>query len=75
MDAKFTDRAKNVMAYSREEVHRLGNNYLGIEHLLLGIFREGQGLAVQLLSYFGVDITACKISIEDAIKQTGSSDF
>ncbi len=74
MDAKFTDRAKNVMAYSREEVHRLGNNYLGIEHLLLGIFREGQGLAVQLLSYFGVDITACKISIEDAIKQPVSSD-
>ena len=70
MDAKFTDRAKNVMAYSREEVHRLGNNYLGIEHLLLGIIREGQGLAVQLLTYFGVDLIACKKSIEDAIKES-----
>ena len=69
MEGKFTDRAKNVLTYSREEVLRLGNSYLGLEHLLLGILREGQGMAVQLLSYFGVDFDECKKSIEDAIKE------
>ncbi|NOX86402.1 MAG: ATP-dependent Clp protease ATP-binding subunit [Chlorobi bacterium] len=69
MEGKFTDRAKNVLTYSREEVIRLGNSYLGLEHLLLGILREGQGMAVQLLSYFGVDFNECKKSIEDAIKE------
>ncbi len=69
MEGKFTDRAKNVLTYSREEVIRLGNNYLGLEHLLLGILREGQGLAIQLLSYFGVDFDECKKSIEEAIKE------
>lgn len=69
MEGKFTDRAKNVLAYSREEVIRLGNNYLGLEHILLGIFREGQGMAIQLLTYFGVDFDECKKSIEDDIKE------
>lgn len=69
MDGKFTDRAKNVLAFSREEVQRLGNNYLGLEHLLLGIIREGEGLAIQLLSYFGVDIAEVKKNIEHAIKE------
>jgi len=74
MDGKFTDRAKNVLAFSREEVQRLGNNYLGLEHLLLGIIREGEGLAVQLLSYFGVDLPEIKKNIEDAIKETKEND-
>jgi len=69
MEGKFTDRAKNVLTYSREEVNRLGNSYLGLEHLLLGILREGNGMAVQLLSYFGVDFDECKKSIEEAIKE------
>jgi ATP-dependent Clp protease ATP-binding subunit ClpC len=71
MDGKFTDRAKNVLAFSREEVQRLGNHYLGIEHLLLGIIREGEGLAIQLLTYFGVDLSEIKKNIEDAIKESG----
>ncbi len=74
MDGKFTDRAKNVLAFSREEVQRLGNNYLGLEHLLLGIIREGEGLAIQLLSYFGVDLADIKKNIEDSIKEPRSGD-
>lgn len=74
MDAKFSDRAKDVLAFSREEAVRLGNQYLGLEHLLLGIIREGEGLAIQLLSYFGVDLTECKKSIEDTIRNPKVSD-
>lgn len=68
MDGKFSKRAKDVLTYSREEAIRLGNSYIGLEHLLLGIFREGEGLAVQLLNYFNVDFAQCKKSIENDIR-------
>jgi len=68
MDAKFSTRAKDVLTYSREEAARLGNQYLGLEHLLLGIIREGEGMAIQLLNYFGVDLAECKRSIEETIR-------
>ena len=68
MDAKFSNRAKDVLTFSREEAARLGNQYLGLEHFMLGIIREGEGLAVQLLTYFGVDLVECKKSIEDTIR-------
>ncbi|MCF6342134.1 MAG: ATP-dependent Clp protease ATP-binding subunit [Bacteroidales bacterium] len=69
MEAKFSDRVKEVITYSREEAVRMGNDYLGVEHLLLGIIREGNGMAVQLLNYFGVDIEGCKKNIENAIRK------
>jgi ATP-dependent Clp protease ATP-binding subunit ClpC len=68
MDAKFSNRAKDVLTYSREEAARLGNQYLGLEHFMLGIIREGEGLAIQLLTYLGVDLAECKKSIEDTIR-------
>ncbi|HEY9114637.1 MAG TPA: ATP-dependent Clp protease ATP-binding subunit [Bacteroidales bacterium] len=68
MDGKFSKRAKDVLTFSREEAIRLGNSYIGLEHLLLGIFREGEGLAVQLLNYFNVDFAQCKKSIENDIR-------
>ena len=46
MDAKFSPRVKDVITYSREEALRLGHNYIGVEHLLLGIIREGEGLSL-----------------------------
>ncbi len=67
MDAKFSKRMKDVMSYSREEAIRLGNNYIGLEHLLLGILREGDGLAVQFLKFFGVDLKKLKHELESAI--------
>ncbi len=73
MEAKFSQRVKDVLSYSREEAVRLGNNYIGLEHLLLGIIREGEGLAIQLLTYFGVDLDDCKRSIEEAIKTTSAT--
>ncbi len=74
MDAKFSDRAKDVLVFSREEAARLGNQYLGLEHLLLGIIREGEGLAVQLLTYLGVDLVECKKSIESTIRSPKADD-
>jgi ATP-dependent Clp protease ATP-binding subunit ClpC len=67
MEAKFSQRVKDVLSYSREEALRLGNNYIGLEHLLLGILREGEGLAVQLMKYFGMDLNEVRKMIEKAI--------
>ncbi|MDD5571805.1 MAG: Clp protease N-terminal domain-containing protein, partial [Bacteroidales bacterium] len=49
MDAKFSSRVKDVLSFSREEATRLGNDYIGTEHLFLGILREGEGTAVQIM--------------------------
>ena len=54
MEAKFSQRVKEVISYSREEALRLQNDYIGVEHLLLGIIREGEGLAVKIMNYLGV---------------------
>lgn len=67
MEAKFSQRVKDVLSYSREEAIRLGNEYIGVEHLLLGIIREGEGLAIRILGYLNVDIPELKKSIEVAI--------
>jgi len=72
MEAKFSQRVKDVLTYSREEAVRLGNNYIGLEHLLLGIIREGEGMAAKLLQYFGVELKDFKKDLEQAIKTPNS---
>ncbi|GAB4320815.1 MAG: ATP-dependent Clp protease ATP-binding subunit [Bacteroidales bacterium] len=67
MEAKFSQRVKDVLSYSREEAIRLGNNYIGLEHLLLGMIREGEGMAIQILNYFGIDLARLRKEIEMAI--------
>lgn len=67
----FTDRVKKVLQYAREESARLGHDYIGTEHLLLGLVKEGQGVAVAVLANMGVQLDALKKSIEDAV-QTSS---
>jgi ATP-dependent Clp protease ATP-binding subunit ClpC len=49
MEAKFSNRVKEVISLSREEALRLGHDYIGTEHLLLGMIREGEGVAISLL--------------------------
>jgi ATP-dependent Clp protease ATP-binding subunit ClpC len=49
MEAKFSNRVKEVISLSREEALRLGHDYIGTEHLLLGMIREGEGVAVSIL--------------------------
>jgi ATP-dependent Clp protease ATP-binding subunit ClpC len=72
MEAKFSQRVKDVLAFSREEAMRLGNDYIGIEHLMLGIIRDGEGIAVQILSYLEINLGELKKSIEQAIGKNSS---
>ena len=73
MEAKFSPRVKDVLTYSREEALRLGNDYIGLEHLLLGIIREGEGIAIHILTALHVDISELRKTIEQAIKKNSSS--
>jgi len=68
MDAKFSQRIKDVLSYSKEEAVRLGNAYIGTEHLFLGILRDGEGLAINLLENLNVDLEKLKKSIEFRIR-------
>ena len=61
---RYTDRAKRVLALATEEARRLGHNYIGTEHLLLGLVREGEGKAAATLAGMGVDLTTAR----DAVK-------
>ena len=70
MEAKFSPVVKDVITYSREEALRNGNDYIGIEHLLLGLIREGENVAVQLMTQLGVDLGYVKKQIETTIKGT-----
>ena len=69
MDNNFSQRVRDIMAYSREEAGRLQNNYIGPEHLMLGILRNGEGLAIQVLQDFDVDLRALKENIDFHIRQ------
>lgn len=68
MDSKFSQRIKDVLVYSREEAIRLGNSYIGPEHLFLGILRDGEGSAIEVLLSLGADLFELKRSVEKAIK-------
>jgi ATP-dependent Clp protease ATP-binding subunit ClpC len=65
MEAKFSPRVKDVITYSREEALRLGHDYIGTEHLLLGIIREGEGSAVRLLKNMTVSLSELRREIEN----------
>ncbi|MBD3321910.1 MAG: AAA family ATPase, partial [Chitinivibrionales bacterium] len=71
MNGMFTDRVKKVMQIAREESVRLGNDYVGTEHLLLGLVKEGDGVAVAVLRSLGVDLDVLSQNIEKAITSTG----
>jgi ATP-dependent Clp protease ATP-binding subunit ClpC len=70
MDAKFSPRVKDVITFSREEALRLGHNYIGVEHLLLGIIREGEGTAVRILEGLNVDLQKLRKAMEGSIRPT-----
>ena len=64
MEAKFSPRVKDVITYSREEALRLGHDYIGIEHLMLGMIRDGDGVGMRLLKNLGVDANDLRKNIE-----------
>jgi len=67
MFERFTERARKVIILAREEAIRLGHNFVGTEHLLLGLIREGDGLAVAILKKLNVNISAVKAEIEKIV--------
>ena len=71
MNGMFTDRVKKVMQIAREESVRLGNDYVGTEHLLLGLVKEGDGVAVAVMRSMGVDLEDLSANIEKTITSTG----
>jgi len=73
MEAKFSPRVKDVISYSREEALRLGHDYIGTEHLLLGLIREGEGIAIKLLRSLGIDTSKLRRAIEDAVRGTSGT--
>jgi ATP-dependent Clp protease ATP-binding subunit ClpC len=73
MEAKFSNRVKEVISLSREEALRLGHDYIGTEHLLLGMIREGEGVAISILKKLGVSLDDLRTSIEQATKGTAIS--
>jgi len=68
MDSKYSQKIKDVLTYSREEAIRLGNPSIGTEHLFLGILRDGEGVAIDILLTHGVELVEIKKTIENKIR-------
>ncbi|MBT8401304.1 MAG: ATP-dependent Clp protease ATP-binding subunit, partial [Rhodothermia bacterium] len=73
MEGNFSNRVRDVISFSREEAIRLGHDYIGTEHLLLGIIREGEGIAVKILRNLGCDLFKLKKAVEDTVRSTGGT--
>lgn len=68
MDSQFSQRVKDILGYSKEEAIRLGNSHISPEHLFLGILRDGEGVAIEVLVNQGIDLLVLKGSLEKSIK-------
>ena len=73
MEAKFSQRVKDVISYSREEALRLGNDFIGVEHLLLGLIREGDGKAIVVLNEFQLNLKMIRKEIEQNLTRNTSA--
>lgn len=73
MDSQFSQKIKDILSYSKEEAIRLGNGYVGPEHFFLGILKDGEGIAINILSEL-VDLNEIKSIIENAL-YTENKDF
>src|ERR671938_1739478 len=61
---KFTERARKVLSLAQEEAQRFQHNYIGTEHLLLGLVREGEGVAAKVLANMGVELNKVRSAVE-----------
>ena len=68
MDAKFSPRVRDIMSYSHSEALRLGNAYIGLEHLFLGMLKEGGSCAIQILTNLNLNIEIFQKKLEASIK-------
>ena len=73
MFERFTDRARRVVVLAQEEARLLNHNYIGTEHILLGLIHEGEGVAAQALTQLGVSLEAVRAQVEEIIGQGQSA--
>src|SRR6266436_8465843 len=73
MHDKFTERVRKVIYLAREEAARLQHDYIGTEHLLLGVIREGEGIAATVLNNLGLDLDAIRQAVESMVSSTGGT--
>ncbi len=66
---KFTARARKVMGLARQEAERLNHDYIGTEHMLLGLVREATGVAANILGHLGIDVEEVRTEVEKLLKQ------
>src|SRR2546422_3530982 len=69
MFERFTDRARRVMVLAQEEARMLNHNYIGTEHLLLGLIHEGEGVAAMAMTSLGISLEAVRSQVEEIIGQ------
>ena len=69
MFEKFTDKARRVVVLAQEEAKLLNHNYIGTEHILLGLIHEGEGVAAKALESLGIDLTAVREQVQEIIGQ------
>lgn len=73
MKNNFSSRVQMVIQFARDEALRLGHDYIGTEHLLLGLIREGEGIAIEILTSLGCDLEEIKSAVEDAGRASGDT--
>ncbi len=73
MFERFTDRARRVVVLAQEEARLLNHNYIGTEHILLGLIHEGEGVAAKALESLGISLEAVRSQVEEIIGQGGAS--
>ncbi|MDH3215790.1 MAG: ATP-dependent Clp protease ATP-binding subunit [Candidatus Krumholzibacteria bacterium] len=73
MHDRFTDRVRRVIYFARDEASRLQHDYIGTEHLLLGIVREGEGIAAKVLSKMDLDFEQIQQAVESMVKSSGGT--
>ena len=69
MFERFTDRARRVVVLAQEEARMLNHNYIGTEHILLGLIREGEGVAAKALESLGISLDAVREQVQEIIGQ------
>jgi len=73
MNEMFTERARKIIEYARDEAVRLRHDYIGTEHLLLGLLRLGEGRAIEILANIGIELNELKQSVEDVVQPSGGT--
>ena len=74
MNNQFTQRVSDIIMYSKEEANRLRNSYIGPEHLLLGLIREGEGKAIEILFNLQINLQDIKNQLETIVKNNAEND-